>query len=68
MMQRGEDLRAESLQQIINIRASLNRGLSPLLLEPFPNTVALARPLLPLSVRPPMGSWFYGASSWRWLF
>ena len=51
MMQRGEHLKAEGLQKIINIRASLNRGLTPLLLEAFPNTVALARPLLPLSVK-----------------
>jgi len=51
MMQRGEHLTAEGLQKIINIRASLNRGLTPLLLEAFPNTVALARPLLPSSVK-----------------
>jgi hypothetical protein len=47
MMQRGEHLTAEGLQKIISIRASLNRGLTPLLLEAFPNTVALVRPLLP---------------------
>uniref|UniRef100_W1IB45 LAGLIDADG endonuclease n1 TaxGibberella zeae PH-1 RepIDA5J034_GIBZE n=1 Tax=Fusarium pseudograminearum CS5834 TaxID=1318459 RepID=W1IB45_FUSPS len=47
MMQRGEHLTAEGLQKIIGIRASLNRGLTPLLLEAFPNTVALVRPLLP---------------------
>ncbi|CAF3448390.1 unnamed protein product [Fusarium graminearum] len=41
MMQRGEHLTAEGLQKIIGIRASLNRGLTPLLLEAFPNTVAL---------------------------
>jgi len=63
IMQRGEHLRAEGLQKIINIRApsspftplrgdgGQNRGLTPLLLEAFPNTVALARPLLPLSVK-----------------
>ena len=50
-MQRGEHLRAEGLQKIINIRASLNKGLTPLLLEAFPDTVALARPLLPLSFK-----------------
>ncbi len=49
MMQCGEHLTAEGLQKIINIRASLNKGLTPLLLEAFPNTVALARPLLPLN-------------------
>nr|QJQ35455.1 LAGLIDADG endonuclease [Fusarium anthophilum] len=51
MMQRGEHLTAEGLQKIISIRASLNRGLTPLLLEAFPNTVALVRPLLPPSVK-----------------
>lgn len=51
IMQRREHLTAEGLQKIINIRASLNRGLTPLLLEAFPNTVALARPLLPLSIK-----------------
>lgn len=47
IMQRKEHLTAEGLQKIVNIRASLNKGLSYLLLEAFPNTVALARPLLP---------------------
>jgi len=51
IMQRREHLTAEGLQNIINIRASLNRGLTPLLLEAFPNTVALARPLLLPSVK-----------------
>ena len=34
IMQRKEHLTAEGLQKIVNIRASLNRGLTPLLLEP----------------------------------
>jgi hypothetical protein len=46
-MQRKEHLTVEGLQKIVNIRASLNRGLTPLLLEAFPNTVALTRPSLP---------------------
>jgi hypothetical protein len=46
MMQRGEHLTAEGLQKIINIRASLNKGLTPLLAEAFPNSVALSRPPL----------------------
>lgn len=48
MMQRGEHLTIEGLQKIINIRASINKGLSPLLKEAFPNTVAISRPSLPL--------------------
>lgn len=51
IMQRGEHLTAEGLQKIINIRASLNRGLTPLLLESFPKTVAFTRPLLSPSVK-----------------
>lgn len=47
IMQRKEHLTVEGLQKIVNIRASLNRGLTPLLLEAFPNTVALTRPSLP---------------------
>lgn len=47
MMQGKEHLTAVGLQKIVNIRACLNRGLTPLLLESFPNTVGLARPLLP---------------------
>ena len=46
IMQRREHLTAEGLQNIINIRASLNRGLTPLLLEAFPNTVALAKTII----------------------
>nr|CDL73178.1 Ribosomal protein 3/homing endonuclease-like fusion protein n2 TaxGrosmannia RepIDC7SWE1_9PEZI [Fusarium pseudograminearum CS3487]CDX48303.1 Ribosomal protein 3/homing endonuclease-like fusion protein n2 TaxGrosmannia RepIDC7SWE1_9PEZI [Fusarium pseudograminearum CS3487] len=72
MMQRGEHLTAEGLQKIIGIRASLNRGLTPLLLEAFPNTVALVRPLLPplknvklVGFAYSMSSWFY---EWWWLF
>ena len=47
IMQRKEHLTAEGLQKIVNIRASLNKGLTSLLLEAFPNTVALTRPTLP---------------------
>jgi hypothetical protein len=47
MMQRREHLTIEGLQKIINIRASINKGLSSLLKEAFPNTVAISRPLLP---------------------
>nr|QJQ35520.1 LAGLIDADG endonuclease [Fusarium ananatum]QJQ35561.1 LAGLIDADG endonuclease [Fusarium guttiforme] len=63
MMQRGEHLTAEGLQKIISIRASLNRGLTPLLLEAFPNTVALVRPLLPPSVKLDPPQWVAGFTS-----
>ena len=46
MMQKGEHLTVEGLQKIINIRASLNKGLTPLLKEAFPITVAVKKPLI----------------------
>jgi len=47
-MQKGEHLTVEGLQKIINIRASINKGLSPLLKEAFPNSVAVTRPPMSL--------------------
>jgi len=47
MMKGGEHLTVEGLQKIINIRATLNRGLTPALKEAFPNTVAVQRPQVP---------------------
>ena len=44
MMQRGEHLTIQGLQKIINIRASINKGLSPSLREAFPNSIAVLRP------------------------
>lgn len=44
MMQRKEHLSAEGLQAIVNIRASINWGLSESLKEAYPNTVAVKRP------------------------
>jgi hypothetical protein len=47
MMKRGEHLTVEGLKKIINIRATLNKGLTPALKEAFPNSVAVPRPQLP---------------------
>jgi len=63
IMQRKEHLTVEGLQKIINIRASLNRGLTPLLTEAFPNTVALPRPLLPLHGDELNPQWIAGFTS-----
>ncbi len=60
MMQRREHLTIEGLQKIINIRASINKGLSTLLKEAFPNTVAVPRPLLPLDNTRPHPQWVAG--------
>ena len=46
MMKDKEHLTAEGLQEIINIRATLNKGLTPALKEAFPNSVAVLRPQL----------------------
>jgi len=46
MMKRREHLTASGLQKIINIRATINRGLTPVLKEAFPNSVAVPRPQL----------------------
>lgn len=45
-MQRGEHLTVSGLEAIINIGATINKGLTSALIEAFPNTVAVARPLL----------------------
>jgi hypothetical protein len=63
IMQRGEHLTAEGLQKIINIRASLNKGLTPLLLEAFPDTIATERPLLPLNITTLDPQWIAGFTS-----
>jgi hypothetical protein len=43
----GEHLKEVGLQSIINIRASLNLGLSEALKTAFPNTIPIIRPLVP---------------------
>jgi hypothetical protein len=45
-MKNGKHLEAEGLQDIINIRATLNRGLTPLLEEAFPGCIPVPRPLV----------------------
>ena len=63
MMQRKEHLTIEGLQKIINIRASINKGLSPLLREAFPNTAATSRPSLPLDNTKLHPQWVAGFTS-----
>lgn len=52
LLEQGEHLKVEGLQAIINIRASLNLGLSKVLKVAFPNTKPVARPFLPLAEIP----------------
>lgn len=40
----GEHLTVKGLQDIVNIKANLNKGLSPLLKEAFPNFLPVPRP------------------------
>lgn len=46
MMKQGEHLTSKGLKSIINIRASMNRGLTPALKEVFPNYLPETRPLI----------------------
>jgi hypothetical protein len=45
-MRKKEHLSFEGLQQIINIKASMNLGLSDLLKSNFNNTVPVERPII----------------------
>lgn len=55
-------LTVEGLQEILNIRASLNEGLSDTLKNSFPNTKLVARPLVE-NVVVPNSSWLAGFAS-----
>lgn len=46
MLSRKEHLTKEGLQQIVNLRASVNNGLSDSLQAAFPNTIPVPRPLV----------------------
>lgn len=49
LIEQRDHLNKEGLQEIINIRASLNLGLSDLQKESFPNTIPVIRPSISLS-------------------
>lgn len=57
LMSQGEHLTYEGLQKIVNLKASLNNGLTQELTEAFPNTVAVPRPIVPESVLPMEPQW-----------
>lgn len=46
MMKRGEHLTSSGLKNIINIRASMNRGITPALKEAFPDYLPVGRALI----------------------
>lgn len=47
-----DHLTSEGLQKIVNIRASINLGLTEKLKENFPNTLPVARPLVENQIIP----------------
>ena len=55
----GEHLSAKGLQEIINIRASINLGISDSLKTIFPNTVPVTRPLIE-NITIPHPEWMAG--------
>ena len=55
----GEHLSAKGLQEIVNIRASINLGLSDSLKAIFPNTVPVPRPLIE-NISIPGSEWMAG--------
>jgi len=52
LMEKGEHLKEVGIQAIINIRASLNLGLSEVQKVNFPNTIPVIRPCIPLTEIP----------------
>lgn len=45
-MKAGQHLLMEGLQDIVNLRASINLGLSEDLKTAFPNTIPISRPVI----------------------
>jgi hypothetical protein len=54
MMKRGEHLTSSGLNVIMNIRASMNRGLTPALKEAFPDHIPVDIPLIDATKLLPM--------------
>ncbi len=61
-MKNGEHLTDQGLRKIINIKASMNKGISDKLKQSFPNVVPVARPVLKdISIKDP--HWMAGFTS-----
>lgn len=58
-MNQALHLTEEGIQAILNIRASLNLGLSVALKTAFPKTIAIKRPLVPKVVIPHPSYFYY---------
>lgn len=64
MMKRGEHLTSSGLNSIMNIRASMNRGLTPALKEAFPDHIPVDRPLVDVTKLLPIDPyWIAGFAS-----
>lgn len=63
IMQRGEHLTIEGLQKVINIRASLNKGLTITLREAFPNSIPFLKPPVPQNKFSLHPQWMAGFTS-----
>jgi len=63
IMQSGEHLTKESLQKIINIKASLNKGLTTSLVEAFPPSIPFLRSSVPLNNVKIHPQWLAGFTS-----
>lgn len=64
MMKRGEHLTSSGLNSIMNIRASMKRGLTPALKEAFPDHIPVYRPLVDVTKLLPIDPyWIAGFAS-----
>ena len=63
IMKSGEHLTKEGFQKIINIRASLNKGLTTSLKEAFPDSIPFPRPLRPINNLKLHPQWVSGFTS-----
>lgn len=64
IMKRGEHLTPSGLEAIMNIRASMNRGLTPSLKEAFPEYVPVERPIIDgIELLPIYPYWLAGFAS-----
>lgn len=67
LMNMKQHLTMKGLQEIVNIRATMNNGLSDKLEKALPETIPVKRPEVDnIEIRNPQ--WLYGFSAWRLFF
>lgn len=67
-MELKEHLTPEGLQKIVNLRTSLNLGLSEDLKIAFPNTILVPRPLVQEKIFIPHSQWLAGFATGEGMF